>query len=474
MSFEPRVRFAPSPTGQLHLGGARTALSNYLFAKKYNGVFLVRIEDTDLERSNNEYTQQICDSLLWMGLKWDEDLIYQSSRSLLYKKAINLLIQNKKAYRCFASKEELLSDREKTGTYSYSGIWRDKPEEETDAKLKMGAPFTVRLRNQNSGVTKFKDLIYGEIIISNSEIDDFIIARSDGSPVYNLTNVIDDNEMGITNVIRGEDHLANTSKQILLYMALGLEVPQFAHLPMILGSDKKRLSKRHGATGVQSYRDQGYQPGALLNYLALLGWNPGTEEEIMVLDRLVKLFDLKKVQKKSAVFDLKKLDWISGQHLTLQDNKDILKRVRKITPDWGKGKSDLYCIQVIALNKSRSKSLKDLIMLSFFFFEDPNFLDKQSLLNFWTKESKDILTSLIIELKQINSWELEILEESLNEFIKNSGLGFGKIMKPVRFFISGLPIGASLFEIIHILGRDSTIYRLQKVIGIFSDERQNN
>ena len=474
MSFEPRVRFAPSPTGQLHLGGARTALSNYLFAKKYNGVFLVRIEDTDLERSNNEYTQQICDSLLWMGLKWDENLIYQSSRSLLYKKAINLLIQNKKAYRCFASKEELLSDREKTGTYSYSGIWRDKPEEETDAKLKMGAPFTVRLRNQNSGVTKFKDLIYGEIIISNSEIDDFIIARSDGSPVYNLTNVIDDNEMGITNVIRGEDHLANTSKQILLYMALGLEVPQFAHLPMILGPDKKRLSKRHGATGVQSYRDQGYQPSALLNYLALLGWNPGTEEEIMVLDRLVKLFDLKKVQKKSAVFDLKKLDWISGQHLTLQDNKDILKRVRKITPDWGKGKSDLYCIQVIALNKSRSKSLKDLIMLSFFFFEEPKFLDKQSLLDFWTKESKDILTSLIDELKQINSWELEILEESLNEFIKNSGLGFGKIMKPVRFFISGLPIGASLFEIIHILGRDSTIYRLQKVIGIFSDERQNN
>ena len=474
MSFEPRVRFAPSPTGQLHLGGARTALSNYLFAKKYNGVFLVRIEDTDLERSNNEYTQQICDSLLWMGLKWDEDLIYQSSRSLLYKKAINLLIQNKKAYRCFASKEELLSDREKTGTYSYSGIWRDKPEEETDAKLKMGAPFTVRLRNQNSGVTKFKDLIYGEIIISNSEIDDFIIARSDGSPVYNLTNVIDDNEMGITNVIRGEDHLANTSKQILLYMALGLEVPQFAHLPMILGPDKKRLSKRHGATGVQSYRDQGYQPSALLNYLALLGWNPGTEEEIMVLDRLVKLFDLKKVQKKSAVFDLKKLDWISGQHLTLQDNKDILKRVRKITPDWGKGKSDSYCIQVIALNKSRSKSLKDLIMLSFFFFEEPKFLDKQSLLDFWTKESKDILTSLIDELKQINSWELEILEESLNEFIKNSGLGFGKIMKPVRFFISGLPIGASLFEIIHILGRDSTIYRLQKVIGIFSDERQNN
>ena len=474
MNFKPRVRFAPSPTGKLHLGGARTALSNFLFAKKYNGIFLVRIEDTDLERSNDEYTQQICDSLLWMGLKWDEDLVYQSSRNLLYKKAINLLIQNKKAYRCFASKEEILADREKTGAYSYSGIWRDKSEKETNAKLKTGASFTVRLRNQNTGKTIFKDLIYGEIVISNSEIDDFIIARSDSSPVYNLTNVIDDNAMSITHVIRGEDHLANTSKQILLYTALGLNVPQFAHLPMILGPDKKRLSKRHGATGVQSYRDQGYQPGALLNYLALLGWNPGTDEEIMVLDRLVNLFDLKKVQKKSAVFDLKKLDWISGQHLTLQDNEDILKKVRKVTPEWGIGKSDSYCIQVIGLNKSRSKSLKDLMTLSSCFFEDPIFSDKQSLNNIWNEETQDILVSFIVELRQIDSWELEILENSLKIFIKNSGFGFGKIMKPVRFFITGLSNGASLFEIIQLLGKDSTIDRLEKVIGIFRDEKQSN
>ena len=474
MKLKPRVRFAPSPTGKLHLGGARTALSNFLFAKKNNGKFLVRIEDTDHERSHHEHTQQICDSLLWMGLKWDEDLIYQSSRSILYKKAVDSLIKNKKAYRCFASKEELLADREKTGSYSYSGIWRNSSEEEVNAKLKMGNPFTVRLRNQNTGKIIFKDLIYGEIVISNSEIDDFIIARSDGTPVYNLTNVIDDNDMKITHVIRGEDHLANTSKQILLYRALGLNVPQFAHLPMILGPDKKRLSKRHGATGVQSYRDQGYQPRALLNYLALLGWNPGTDEEIMDLNRLVNLFDLKKVQKKSAVFDLKKLDWISGQHLTLQDNKDILKRVRNITPGWGISKSDPYCIQVIALNKSRSKSLIDLINLCSCFFEEPNFSDKQSLINIWTDETQEILTSFISELKKVKIWELEILEKTLKEYIKNSGLGFSKIMRPVRYFISGVLNGASLFEIIHLLGKDSTIYRLEKVIGIFSDERKSN
>ena len=474
MKFKPRVRFAPSPTGKLHLGGARTALSNFLFAKKYNGKFLVRIEDTDHERSNDEHTQQICDSLLWMGLKWDEDLIYQSSRSSLYKKAIEKLIKNKKAYRCFASKEELSADREKNDSYLYPGIWRNKSEEEINAKLKIGAPFTVRLRNQNTGVTTFKDLIYGEIVISNSEMDDFIIARSDGSPVYNLTNVVDDNEMEITHVIRGEDHLINTSKQILLYIALGLVIPQFAHLPMILGSDKKRLSKRHGAIGVQSYRDQGYQSSALLNYLALLGWNPGTEEEIMSLNRLVDLFDLKKVQKKSAIFDLKKLDWISSQHLILQDNKDILKRVRKISPAWGLSNSDSYCIQVIALNKSRSKSLKNLMSLSSYFFEDPIFSDKQTLINIWTEETQEILLSFIFELKQINSWELENLEKTLNEFIQNSGLGFGKIMKPVRYFISGVLNGASLFEIIHLLGKESTIFRLEKVIGTFSDERKSN
>jgi len=474
LKLKPRVRFAPSPTGKLHLGGARTALSNFLFAKKYNGKFLVRIEDTDHERSNDEHTQQICDSLLWMGLKWDEDLIYQSSRSSLYKKAIDKLIKNKKAYRCFATREELLADRKKNDSYLYPGIWRNKSEEEINAKLKIGAPFTVRLKNQNTGVTKFKDLIYGEIVLSNSEMDDFIIARSDGSPVYNLTNVIDDNEMEITHVIRGEDHLINTSKQILLYIALGLIVPQFAHLPMILGSDKKRLSKRHGAIGVQSYRDQGYQSSALLNYLALLGWNPGTEEEIMSLKRLVNLFDLKKVQKKSAIFDLKKLDWISSQHLILQDNKDILKRVRKISPPWGLNKSDSYCIQVIALNKSRSKSLKNLMSLSSYFFEDPIFSDKQTFNNIWTEETREILLSFIFELKQINSWELEILEETLNEFIKNSGLGFGKIMKPVRYFISGVLNGASLFEIIHLLGKESTIFRLEKGIGTFSNERKSN
>lgn len=474
MKLEPRVRFAPSPTGELHLGGARTALFNYLFAKKNNGKFLVRIEDTDVERSKKEYTEQICSSLLWMGLKWDESLIYQSSRERTYKESIDQLIKAKKAYRCFATKEELLVDREKTGSYSYSGIWRDRSENDIEVKLRECTSFTVRLRNPKTGYTIFNDMIYGEIKISNNEIDDFIIARSDGSPIYNLTNVVDDNDMGISHVIRGEDHISNTSKQILLYIALGLEIPHFVHLPMILGSDKKRLSKRHGATGVQNYKDEGYQPGALLNYLALLGWNPGTEEEVMTLERIIDLFNLKQVHKKSAVFDFKKFDWISGQHLNSQENNDILNRLREIKPEWGGSSTENYCIEVINLNKSRSKSLREIIEISSYFFEDPSFLDVQVLRKVWKEDTRDILISFISELNKLKTWDLENLEKSLKLFIENSGFGFGKIMKPVRFFISGLQNGASLFDIIFLLGKDLTISRLEKVIGIFADERKNN
>ena len=270
--MKPRVRFAPSPTGQLHLGGARTALTNYLYAKNHGGKFLVRIEDTDLERSKNEYIDQITDSLKWLGLDWDEELVYQSANSPSYQNSLDVLMQSKKAYRCFASKEELDDIRKNSKSFLYNGLWRDRGDNEVNEELSKGTPFTIRLKTPREGYTDFNDLIYGKITVSNSEIDDFIIARSDGSPVYNFTNVVDDEAMDITHVIRGEDHVPNTTKQILIYEALGYSIPQFAHLPMILGEDKKRLSKRHGATGVYDYRERGYQPAALLNYLALLGW----------------------------------------------------------------------------------------------------------------------------------------------------------------------------------------------------------
>ena len=343
--MKPRVRFAPSPTGQLHLGGARTALSNYLFTKNQGGKFLVRIEDTDLERSKKEYTDQICQSLDWLGLKWDEELVYQSSNTSVYKSYLDALLKNNKAYMCFASKKELDEIRKESNSFHYPGIWRDRDVGDINNEIKKGSPFTVRLKTPQDGKTSFEDLIYGNISVENNEIDDFIIARSDGSPVYNLTNVVDDSLMEITHVIRGEDHVSNTPKQILIYNALGFEVPTFAHLPMILGEDKKRLSKRHGATGVNEYESMGYQPDALLNYLALLGWNPGTKEEIFDLDSLVKNFDISKVQKKSATYDQKKFNWISSQHLMKEDSDIVLKKLMSIDPEWGESKRQDYLIK---------------------------------------------------------------------------------------------------------------------------------
>ena len=340
--MKPFVRFAPSPTGELHLGGARTALFNFLFAKSKEGKFLLRIEDTDSERSKKKFTDQICDSLSWLGLEWDDELVFQSKRNSIYKHSIKTLLNTGNAYRCFASKKELDEIRQKSSSYHYPGIWRYKEKQEINRELETGKPYTIRLKTSNEGETQFDDIIYGSISINNSEIDDFIIARSDGSPVYNLTNVIDDKDMGITHVIRGEDHISNTAKQIMIYNAFGWEVPFFAHLPMILGEDKKRLSKRHGATGLQVYRDEGYQPEALLNHLALLGWNPGDEEEIMTISQLISKYDLSQVQKKGAVFDYKKLNWISSQHLSNQKNINILNNIRSIDSKWVKKKLTIF------------------------------------------------------------------------------------------------------------------------------------
>ena len=465
--MKPRLRFAPSPTGQLHLGGARTALSNYLYAKKNGGQFLVRIEDTDLERSKKEHIDQICDSLQWLGLNWDEELVYQSKRGESYNNSLEDLLSSGKAYRCFASKEELEQIRKEAGSYHYSGLWRNKSENDINIELEKKTPFTIRLRSPNDGHTVFNDMIYGNISISNSEIDDFIIARSDGSPVYNFTNVIDDQNMNITHVVRGEDHISNTPKQILIYKAFSWEPPIFAHLPMILGEDKKRLSKRHGATGVQSYRDEGFQPESLLNYLALLGWNPGTEEEIMGLDQLVSKFDISKVQKKAAVFDQKKLNWISSQHLALQNDQDILDRIRLISTEWGIKEDNSFCLCVINIMKTRSRSLVDLINQAGYFFNDPSSFNENDVQKTWKEDSQVILEEVIQMLGNIDDWTANELELILKKYMENNGYGFGKVMKPVRLGLCGNLQGPSLFDIMELLGKEVVISRLNYIIKEF-------
>jgi len=463
--MNPRVRFAPSPTGNLHIGGARTALFNYLFAKHNNGQFLVRIEDTDLERSKQEYTDQICESMIWLGLDWEEELVYQSKRTQSYEKAIEQLLSNGSAYKCFSTKEEIEKHRSETGSFSYPGFWRDRDQADIDKALEIESPFTIRLKIPNEKNTSYHDMIYGEITIENSELDDFIIARSDGSPVYNLTNVVDDSDMGITHVIRGEDHISNTPKQILMYKALDLNVPKFAHLPMILGQDKKRLSKRHGAMGVQTYRDDGFQPEALLNYLSLLGWNPGTEEEIMSFDEIIQKFDLTMVHKKSAVFDEKKLNWISGQHLSQQSNHTIFSNIKVINANWGKSESQDFCLGVIELMKSRSKSLIELIEQSDYYFNDPIDFDEKSVRKTWKNETGIIVETVQSILEKHENWTTESLEETLKTFMAENDLGFGKVMNPIRLALCGTVNGPSLFAIMSLIGQDTCFRRISHALG---------
>ncbi len=465
--MKPRVRFAPSPTGELHLGGVRTALTNFLFTKKHQGTFLIRIEDTDHERSRKKYIDQICDSLQWLGLQWDEEISFQSNRGLAYEYFIDQLINTGHAYRCFCSKEELELIRKETGSFLYNGIWRGREQSEINNEIKKGTPFTIRLATPDDGVTEFEDMVYGKISISNTELDDFIIARSDGSPVYNFTNVVDDKNMNISHVIRGEDHISNTPKQILIYEALGYDVPNFAHLPMILGDDKKRLSKRHGATGVHYYRESGYQANALINYLALLGWNPGTEKEIFNLDKLIEEFDLSKVQKKSAIFDHKKFHWVSLQHLILQDNKDVLSDLIDIDKQWSDDEKQKDYLKLINIMKHRSHSLKDLIERSQFFFHRPMNFDEKNFKKVWGEGTNSIMQDLKNYLEFIDSWVSSELEIKFNEFINKKELGYGKIMRPLRFALCGNLNGPSLFDIMELLGKKECKYRLNYIINEF-------
>ena len=462
---KPIVRFAPSPTGYLHIGGARTALFNWLYVKKNNGTFLLRIEDTDTERSEQKYVDQISDALKWLGLSWDDDVVYQSSNIERHQSVVNSMIENGTAYRCFLTKEELDSLRQKSEqnkeVFRVPKTYRDYTESQQQDLVDQGKPFTVRLKIPD-GVTEFDDLVYGNIKVNNSDLDDFIIARSDGTPTYNFVVTIDDSDMNITHVIRGDDHLANTPKQILVYKALGLNVPTFAHLPMILGSDKKRLSKRHAATNVQEYRDKGYTSEAVLNYLSLLGWNPDSEQEIFNLDDLIDSFNLEQVQKKPATFDEKKLLWVSGQHMANISIDIIISELEKLNPNWGEGQSNQYKNDVLSLTKDRSKTLTDLMEISDTFFIDHVVYDMGIKDKIWNEVSSQIIDDLLSAINIEDNFDKQTLESIFENLMNQHDLSLGKLMQPVRFALSGLTYGPGIFDTMLLLGKDACVKRLSE------------
>ena len=461
-----KVRFAPSPTGELHLGGARTALFNWLYAKKCQGSFFLRIEDTDKERSSDTYTDQIIESLKWLGLDWDDPIIYQSGRIDRYKFYLNRLLEENKAYRCFCSKDDL--DKSKNDEYfSYPGTCRNLSSEDIKSKLNQGISFAIRIKI-DEGKTEFNDLIYGEIKVDHKELDDFIIARSDGSPTYNFTVVVDDHEMEISHVIRGDDHLSNTSKQIIIYKTLKLKTPKFAHLPMILGSDKKRLSKRHGAPGIQNFKDNGYFPEVILNYLALLGWNPKNDEEIFSIDQLIDKFDFAQVQKKGASWDDKKLHWLSGQYILNLSSQDIFDELRLLDSSWGKGSDISHLINIIDALKPRSKSLNEFISQSKYFFTSPDSFDQDESQKAWPDNSTTAIVTLSYEyLKTFESWNSDFIEKEIKKFASENSFGAGKVIMPLRLAVFGALNGPSLFEIMHILGKNETLSRIQTALSKF-------
>ena len=458
------VRFAPSPTGELHLGGARTALFNWLFARNKGGKFFLRIEDTDQKRSKNQYTEQILASLEWLGLTWDEPLLYQSSRFEDYQVHVKTLLASGHVYRCFCSTDELQSTRD-SGHFLYPGTCRKLTDGDIKKRINQGIGFTYRIRIPKEGETRFDDIIYGPICVDNKELDDFIVIRSNGLPTYNFTAVIDDYDMNISHVIRGEDHVMNTPKQIILYHALGFEPPLFAHLPMILGHDKKRLSKRHGAPGVQTFRDDGYLPESLNNYLALLGWNPGTEDEIFSLNELVDKFDLSQVQKKGAIWDEKKLHWVSGQHMMQTQTDFILDAIRHIDPNWGKGSDISFLVSIIEMLKMRAKSLTEFVAHSKYFFNDPTEYNSEDLTKGWKDESVNERVTLILEkLVNLQIWHKEEIERRLKLFSEAQGLGLGKIITPIRLAICGTLNGPAVFDILELIGKETTIKRINTAL----------
>ena len=468
-----RVRFAPSPTGHLHVGGARTAIFNWLWARKHDGVFVLRIEDTDQDRSREEHTQAILDGLRWLGLDWDEGPYFQSQGVDRHREQALRLLSEGKAYRDFSDASQVKAEAEQRGMHP-SRVAREKADEmgpdEAADRARAGDNFAVRFRVPQ-GETRFVDLVHGEIRFGNDDVDDLVILRSDGTPVYNLAVVSDDAEMDITHVIRGDDHLSNTPKQILLYRALGFAEPVFGHVPLILGPDGKRLSKRHGATAVGDYTHQGILPEAMLNFLALLGWSPGDDREIMDRSELVGAFDMDRVLKKSAVFDLEKLGWLNGRHLATHPTGELVADVRRRVAEWEGLREELraddqWMAELTDLLKHRARTLDDLTEQARPFLSDELIREDKAVAKHWAKDpasATDYLERLLASWAEVE-WKAAPLEDSLRALSEEVGVGAGKLIHPLRVALTGRMASPGIFDVLVLLGRERSSARVDDAL----------
>ena len=464
-----RVRFAPSPTGYLHVGGARTALFNWLLARKVGGVFVLRIEDTDQERNRDEHTQAILHGLEWLGLDWDEGPFFQSEGVERHKAEALRLLAEGKAYRDFSDPESVKAEAEARGMHP-SRVARERADAMGDAesarRAEEGEPFAIRFRVPD-GETRFTDLVHGDMRFGNDDVDDLVILRSDGTPVYNLAVVSDDHDMGITHVIRGDDHLSNTPKQALLYRALGYPEPVFGHVPLILGTDGKRLSKRHGATAVGDYEAQGILADAMVNFLALLGWNPGDEREVMTRAELVEAFSTERILKKSSVFDLEKLSWLNGRHLAETPTATLLTAVRRYASaksgvDPARLDDDAWLTALVDLLKIRARTVDEVAEQALPYLVDEVALDEQAVAKHWAKDPAAALQRLtaVRGLLADAEWTAHALEEGLRGLAETSGVGAGKLIHPLRVALTGQMASPGIFDVLLVLGRARSLERI--------------
>ncbi|TXL17528.1 glutamate--tRNA ligase [Methylococcaceae bacterium HT5] len=466
-----KTRFAPSPTGYLHVGGARTALFSWLHAKKNNGTFVLRIEDTDLERSTQESVNAILEGMQWLGLDYDEGPYYQTQRFDRYKEIIQQLLDQGDAYYCYCTKEELESLREQQMANKekprYNGKCREQPKDQKELNR------VIRFRNPEEGEVVIDDLVKGKIVVANKELDDLIIARTDGTPTYNLTVIVDDMDMGITHVIRGDDHVNNTPRQINILKALGADFPYYAHLPMILGDDGARLSKRHGAVGVMQYRDDGYLPEALLNYLVRLGWSHG-DQEIFTQAEMIELFDIGQVNVSASAFNTEKLLWLNHQYIMNAEPELVASHLewhmqqRGIAAATTQGPA---LVDIVKAQRERSKTLVEMANASTYFYQDFSEYDEKAAKKNFKQGTDEVLQALYDAFVAVTEWQGEVLHKIVLHTAEQLELKLGKVAQPLRVAVCGTGMSPSIDVTLSLLGRDKTLSRLQKAINYIKENK---